>query len=337
MTHCQPECPDDVPSSSDDPESVTQWHLPALGVPDAWRVQRGSPDTIVAVVDNGFDLTHPDLVDQLWSNPLELLNGVDDDGNGFIDDIHGWNFLDGNAELAPITSDAVDPDTRGHGTAVAGIIAAQADNGAGVAGCCPGCTLMLLRARDFDTENTVVPRLAEAIDYAVDRGASVINISDGVLPADLDPDVAMALETALEEAEVAGVVVVASAGNDAADSVRVPARYDSVLAVAAVDHRLRPAPWTSFGSEVDVSAPGTCIYTTEPDGDYRYFEGTSAAAPIAAGLAGLLLSAHPDWSAQQVRDAITENVEPVEPGGLVDAEGKMGSGVLNFENALEAS
>jgi len=171
---------------SDDPLSPRQWYLSALGVPEAWHVTRGE-GVVVAVVDNGFDVDHPDLAGQLWWNEDEAEDGDDEDHNGYVDDLHGWDFLDGVPDVG-LDPPRLEDRLRSHGTAAAGIIAAAADDGFGVAGCCPECRLMLLTARDFDEARTVVPRLAEAIAYAIDNGARVVSISDGVLPADLAPD-----------------------------------------------------------------------------------------------------------------------------------------------------
>ena len=331
---CTPCCPDEVPSFSEDPEGVHQWHMPTLGVPEAWHVQRGNPEVTVAVIDNGFDLEHPDLAGQHWTNGDELPNGLDDDGNGYIDDLHGWDFLDDDADAGLERDPDLDAALLSHGTAVAGIIAARTDNGAGVAGCCPGCQLMLLRGRDFVEAHNVMPVLAEAIRYAVRNGARVINISDGVLDGWLEPEMVTEIEAALEEADEAGLVVVASAGNDGGEIVRWPGSMDAVVAVASVDAQMRPSAWTSFGAEVDVAAPGECIYSTAPQGGYGYFEGTSAAAPIVSGLAALLFTAHPTWSAAEVVEQILSTTRPALFDTRPEAEGELGTGVVDFNAAI---
>lgn len=330
---CTNDCPEAVASFSDDPEGTSQWFLPALGAPEAWQTEPGSPSTIVAVIDNGFDLDHPDLAPQLWTNEDEFENGLDDDGNGYADDVRGWDFLDGDPDASVEDLPELDPLLHAHGTAVAGIVAARNDNGVGVAGSCPGCRLMLLRARDFDEAHNVMLLLTEAIGYAVENGARVISISDGVPPGDIDPDVESEVEAAIEEAVAAGVVVVASAGNDAA-GVRWPAALEPVVAVAAVDAQQRPSSWTSFGAEVDVAAPGECIFTTAPEGRYGYFEGTSASAPIVAGLAALLVTAHPDWTVEEIADRMRATAQDVALDARPELEGQMGDGVVDFAAAL---
>ena len=203
---CGPAAPPDVEAFSADPGSTKQGYMLRLGVPDAWKAELGG--VLVAVIDNGVDLDHPDLRDKVWTNPAEQENGLDDDGDGHIDDLHGWNFLDdsGDVGIAAETS-----NNRAHGTAVSGIIAAETDNGAGIAACCPECRVLVLKARDFERERTVMPRLAAALDYAVSHGARVVNISDGVLPEKMDPAVQEEAETAILAAAEKGVLIVASA------------------------------------------------------------------------------------------------------------------------------
>lgn len=334
ISACSSTCPEDVSPFSDDPEGVRQWHMPALGVSEAWDVQRGRPEVVVAVVDNGFELDHPDLAGQLWINTDESSNGVDDDGNGYIDDIHGWDFLDrdGDPNL-PANSD-LEPRRLGHGTAAAGVIAAQTDNEIGVAGCCPGCRLMLLRGRDFQTAHNVMPVLAEAIRYAADNGAQVISVSDGVPADDVDPTVEADVTAAIELARDSGVIVVVSAGNDGSAGLRWPGLLDPVIGVASVNPENIPSSWTSYGPEVDVAAPGECIYTTRTGGSYGYFSGTSASAPIVAGLAALLKSEHPTWSADELVEHIRSTATPASFDGRSDVEGQLGAGVVSFAGAL---
>lgn len=311
---CGPEAPDDVSAFSSDPGSTKQGYMLGIGAPEAWEAASGS--ALVAIIDNGVDVDHPDLKNKAWTNPDELPNGVDDDGDGHIDDIHGWNFLDNNGDVTP-SSEA--SDHRSHGTAVAGIIAAETNNSLGVAACCPACRFIAIKARDFEAAHTVMPRLAEAINYAVARGARVINVSDGALPEDVDPSVAAEVEAALKNAAESGVLVVASAGNDGREIVRWPARIPGVLAVGAVDWEGQPTPWTSYGPEVDVTAPGVFVWTTAPSADYAYFDGTSAAAPVAAALAAMITAARPDWSVEQVAARVRETAKPAASGaGEVD-------------------
>jgi subtilisin family serine protease len=326
---CGDGAPPDVQAFSDDPLSIKQGYMLGLGVPGAWSRQRGS--VVVAVVDNGVDLAHPDIAPQLWNNPLEQPNGIDDDGDGRADDVHGWNFLDGNADVDVASEGA---DASSHGTSVAGIIAARTDNGVGIAGLCPGCQLMILKARDFQVAHNVMAHLDEAIDYAVDHGARVINVSDGVPLGSVPADVAMRVEAAVTRAEQKGVLVVVSAGNDGKAPIRWPAKIPGVLAVAAVDWEGRPTLWTSFGEDVDIAAPGVFIDATVPGAAYDYFEGTSASSPVAAALAALLFSAHPEWSPAEVVTRMKETAAPAVLEDRPALAGMLGAGVVRFGEAL---
>ena len=321
--------PDNVEAFTGDPLSTKQGYMLGLGVPEAWARERGS--IVVAVIDNGVDLSHPDLKPRLWRNPNEQEDGEDNDGNGLVDDIHGWNFLDESSDLSERGEAGA---AHEHGTAVAGIIAAETDNGEGIAGLCPGCSLMILKARDFERENSVLPLLSRAVDYAIEHGARVINVSDGSLSGSLAADLVNEIEEAAARAEAAGVVLVASAGNDSMDNVRVPARVPSVLAVAAVEWDNAPADFTSFGAEVDVAAPGSFIYSTMPGGGYGYFNGTSASAPVAAGLAALLLSKTPSMSPADAIDRIRATAKPADLRAHPEIKGKLGPGVVSFAGAL---
>lgn len=309
--------------------SVKQGYMPAIGVPTAWKTTRG--DVIVAIVDNGIEFDHPDLAGQIWTNPNEQPNGLDDDGNGFTDDVHGWDFLDNDADPSVIpASDDIDF----HGTAVAGVIAAATDNGVGVAGNCPDCRLMILRARDFIHQPTVIPKLAQAIDYAVNQGARVVVISDGRPVGTVDAMTLTGLEDAIQRAADKGTLVVASAGNDGTNAVRIPATITDVLAVAAVDWQDAPMSWTSYGKAVDIAAPGDYVYTTMLGGKYGYFNGTSASAPIAGSLAALLFSAHPEMTPADVVKRIQETSANVDFDDSSEMKGLMGAGALRFDKAL---
>ena len=225
---------------------------------------------------------------------------------------------------------------RAHGTAAAGIVAGEADNNFGVAGVCPSCEVMLLRARDFDRAHSVLPKLAEAVRYAVAQGANVVSVSDGRFAPDVLPEVDSEIRAALAEAEAQGVVVVASAGNDRNLGVRLPAAYPTVLAVASVGPSWGPSSTTSHGPNVDVAAPGECIHTLSPNGETRCFEGTSAAAPIVAALAALLVAAHPNWDPGHIRSHIENTARPVKLDGASELEGRLGAGVVDFAAALAA-
>jgi RHS repeat-associated protein len=289
----------------------------------AWRESTGSTSTVIAVLDSGIDFSHPDLTDNLWVNPGETSgNGIDDDGDGLVDDSRGWNFVYD-------TNDA--SDDQGHGTSVAGIIAAEGNNHAGVSGVMWRASLMSLKVLD-STGTGDVASAVEAIDYAVAHGAQVINCSWGT-----DADSTF-LKDAIERAGRKGVVVVASAGNNARNidtTPYYPASYDltNLISVAATDGFDNLASFSDWGAQrVAVAAPGLDVLTTQQGGDYRVVSGTSAAAPFVSGVAGLIKTLRPNAPASQVCAAIVGGVRrvaalsgKVSSGGVADAAGALAS------------
>jgi subtilisin family serine protease len=291
----------------------------ALG---AWGVASGSPAVTVAVIDQGVDITHPDLQKAIWTNPREVPgNGRDDDGNGYIDDVHGWDFVRG--------SGAVDStlDDDAHGTHVAGIIGATRNNGQGVAGLAAGVRIMPLKF--MGEEGGYDSDAIEAIGYAKAMGAKVINASWGASAADDpladDPD----LRDAISQC---GCVFVAAAGNAGASSddpvTRVyPAAFalPNELSVGALDSSGQLASFSNYGGGVDLAAPGDDIVSTLPDG-YGWGSGTSMAAPFVSATAALMLSLAPTLTPAEVvtriRSSVTELPSlsgKVSTGGMLDA------------------
>ncbi len=278
---------------TNDPLVGEQWHLTRAGIDAgrAWGASRGGA-VRVAVIDSGVEMAHPDLARNVWTNPGEVAgNGVDDDANGFVDDVHGWDFVDDDADPA---------DMNGHGTHVAGILAARGRNRIGGTGVAQKAELMILRVLGRTNAGTT-DDLAAALRYAVANGARVANIS--LNTATPDP----AVESAIEAANAAGVLVVVSAGNehqdlDATPSFPACAAAPNVLTVAATDRAGRPAGFSNAGAScVDLAAPGVAIASTRMGGGYESRSGTSMAAPQVAGAAVLLLAARPQLTVAQVR------------------------------------
>lgn len=297
-------------AAATDPMFGSLWGLHNLGgsggvldadidAPEAWDLATGS-GVVVAVTDTGADLTHPDLAPSLWTNPGEIAgNGLDDDADGWADDVNGIDTANGDGSPA---------DDNGHGSHVAGTIAAAANNGIGVAGVAYGAKVMPLK---FMTANGsgYTSAAITAIDFARANGATVVNASWG------GAGYSEALRQAILAAGQAGVVVVAAAGNesrntDAAPSY--PADYDlpNVISVAASDRADGLAPYSNRGAcSVDLAAPGSGILSTVPGG-YSTYSGTSMAAPHAAGVAALILSRAPGQSAADVRARILGTADP---------------------------
>jgi subtilisin family serine protease len=279
----------------------------------AWAMATGEGVT-VAVIDCGINPSHPDLAANLWSNGAETKNGVDDDRNGFVDDLRGADFIGADG-------DPTDP-AGGHGTAVAGVVAA-AHNGTGIAGVAPGARIMDLRA--FKIHVGRASDVVAAIDYAVANGARIINGSFGnyALPA--------TVEAAIERAGARGVLFVAAAGNNSVDTDAVPfypAAFDSptLVSVAATDSRDELASFSNFSRRsVDLAAPGANILTTVGSG-YAYTNGTSLAAPATAGVAALILSREPGLGPLELKQRLLDSAERIDAlagitvsGGRLDA------------------
>ncbi|MFH1572277.1 MAG: S8 family serine peptidase, partial [Gemmatimonadota bacterium] len=297
-----------------DPLYPEQWNLARL---DWGRARPADAATVVVgVVDSGVDLDHPDLRDSIWRNLPELAGvaGVDDDGNGYVDDAVGWDFAD--APELPGTGDYrnrdADPsDESGHGTHVAGIIAAGVGNGVGVAGVAPRVRLMALRA-GFNTAGggyLADDDVAAAVVYGVENGAQILNLSFG------DPNPAPVLREVLGYARAAGVVVVAAAGNTGAEGVLYPARFPEAVAVVATGPSDEPLSFSSWGWEVDVAAPGLAITSLALGGGYTESSGTSMAAAHVSGLAALILARQPSLSPLQVRGALVGSARDAGPEG----------------------
>jgi subtilisin family serine protease len=275
-----------------------------IDAPAGWDAARGQ-GVVVAVVDTGFDVDHPDLADALWTNPTEACGSVDTNGNGKAGDCHGWNFYANNADVTNGTMGA-------HGSTVAGVVAARADNGHGSAGVAPDAVIMPLVVGGGETVD--VNLAAEAIRYAADNGADVINASFG---GAFSGQALTNLTNAVDYAIGKGVVVVAAAGNDGKDrdSVKVyPANLSNpaLITVASTTAADTLAPTSAYGaSSVDLAAPGEGVLTTWDDGGYRLVSGTSIAAPHVAAAAALHLSVNPALTPAQVRAALLADADRV--------------------------
>ena len=326
----------------DDDHYDEQWYLEQIDAPEAWETTTGSSSIVVAVLDTGIDLDHPDLEDNLWKNISEIDgNGVDDDGNGYVDDLYGWDFVDDDSDPTPDTGPGSTADAISHGSVIAGLIGATGDNNEGVAGVQWDVRIMTIRILDKRGAGNSVDASA-GIAYAVENGADVINLSFSGEIGDA------ALRQAVKDAYEAGVVVVAALGNDGknvnADPV-YPACYegddDWVIGVAASTKADKKSTFSNYGSDcADISAPGEDIFGVDyydPDEgfDDAYqdgWSGTSVASPLVAGAAGILLSAYPTLTPEQVRNSLKLSVDPI---GDREFMVHLGAGRLNLSNALE--
>ncbi|MCW3039519.1 MAG: family serine peptidase, partial [Solirubrobacterales bacterium] len=279
-------------ATSGDPLMGEAWHLAGdgpMGVRSAWDHTTGG-DVVVAVLDSGVDQRHPDLAPNLWTNPGEVPgNGVDDDHDGSVDDVHGIDLVNGDGDPQ---------DDNGHGTHVAGIIGAVGGNGIGSSGVAWRVRLMAVKVLDANAGGDT-GTVARGIDWAVRHGARVINLSLA------GPGRSADLEHSIVGAQQAGVLVVVAAGNDHNDLGLLPAYPASfpepnVLGVAATRPDALLSVVSSFGAGVDLAAPGESILSTALGGGYELRTGTSMAAPMVAGAAALVLAANPGANAADV-------------------------------------
>ncbi|MEZ4560379.1 MAG: S8 family peptidase [Caldilineaceae bacterium] len=298
-----------------------QWALARMNVPAAWQIAHGSPATVVAVIDSGVDIAHEDLPPAaIWSNPLETAGeaGVDDDGNGYVDDLHGWDWVDG---------DGTPQDDYGHGTHVAGIIAAATDNGVGVSGAGHGLAVMPLRVLD-DLGEGRVSDVIDALTYAGRQGVRIVNLSL-VIQEDTP-----ALHDALRWAHDQDMLVVAAAGNMRGATLW-PAAYAETVAVAATTEDDTLAAFTCLDAHVDLAAPGVNILSTNRDQTYTMLSGTSMAAAHVSALAGLLRSLRPDLAAPSIVALMQESAVPLAPSTDNPDAAPVAVGRSDFAAAVE--
>lgn len=307
-----------------------QWGLKNIQAEKAWNISRGSSSIIVAVIDTGVDYTHPDLSANIWTNTDEIPgNGIDDDYNGYIDDTTGWSF----------TTDSNDSmDTHGHGSHLSGIIAAVGNNNRGVTGVCWQAKIMPVKALT-DSGVGASDKLAQAIKYAVDNGARVINISWGGYGNSI------LIQDALAYAYNNNCVIVAAAGNNNTNAERFfPGNYSQAITVAACNANDQRASFSNYGTNVDVTAPGVDILSLKAKGtdmccneanivggEYYRASGTSMATPFVSGLAALIISSDRELSNLEVEERIIQSCEDL---GITGKDIHYGYGRINASLAL---
>ncbi|KAA0009195.1 MAG: PKD domain-containing protein, partial [Thermoplasmata archaeon] len=318
-----------------DPDFDLQWALnqPSdhdIDAPEAWDIETGNKHVVIAIIDTGVDYNHPDLAGNIWINEDEIPdNGIDDDGNGYVDDIRGWDFVNTTASVWPGEDGTIrdnDPmDFHGHGTHCSGIAGAITNNSIGIAGVCWNCSIMAVRAGYKGSDGGGYLEnddSAAAIVYAVDNGANVISMSWGSYYS------SNLIKNALDYAYNNGVVLVAAAGNDNVSTKHYPAGYDNVISVSATDSNGVKAIFSNYGSWIDVAAPGVNIYSTYLNGTYTSLSGTSMACPFVAGLAGLILSKNPSFSQEEVRTILRSTTDNISSSKYV------GIGRINAYKAM---
>lgn len=295
-----------------DPNIPEKWGLKKTEATRAWEVSQGSKDIRVCIIDTGADTEHKDLKDNLWVNAGEIgpdakgrdksKNGLDDDGNGYIDDIHGWNFVHNNNNLA---------DTHGHGTHIAGIVGARGGNGFGISGVSPRVSLMILKYYDPNTNN--LENTIKSIKYCVQNGAHIINYSGGGV------EYSAKEYASIKEAEKKGILFVSAAGNEKSNSDEkgkhyFPADYEltNIISVTAINDAPKESTQVLASSNygvrtVDLAAPGENIYSTLPGDSFGLMTGTSQATAFVTGVAALIMANNREFNAGDVRKYILRN------------------------------
>jgi subtilisin family serine protease len=312
---CEPNVEFRVSKTPSDAFWGYQGNLRAIAAPHAWDISVGSAQVLVAVIDTGVDYTHPDLAANIAVNAAEIAdNNIDDDANGFIDDIYGYDFSD---------VDAYPLDLHGHGTHVSGIIAARGDDAYGIAGVTWSARILPVRVLNEDGSGTLATVIA-GVNYAVSRGAHVLNLSLGA------PYGSKLFLQALQRAERAGAVIVAAAGNESEDNDMTPSfpasyQLSSLLSVAATDNNDDLADFSNTGAAtVHLAAPGVSILSALPLEGYAFMSGTSMAAPHVAGVAALVKAINPSLSGAAIKDIVLGSVEIVPSlAGKVSTSGRV--------------
>lgn len=293
---------------------------------EAWGITQGSNEVVIGVVDTGVLFNHSDLRDNMWVNPFETQNGADSDGNGIIDDIHGYNSINksGNAN-----------DDNGHGTHVAGIIAARGNNGLGISGVSWNSKIMSLKFLAADGSGTMADAI-EVIEYAINMKKRGVNLR--VLNNSWGGNMySFALENVIKSANENDILFIAAAGNQGINNDTnhsFPANYNvqNVISVAAIDNNGNLANFSNYGAnKVHIAAPGVNILSTYLNNSYSSLSGTSMAAPFVSGVAALLLSTEPNLNTQTIKERILSSAKPMNTlNGLVRT-----AGMLSAARALQ--
>lgn len=333
-----------------DPYYTQQLYLSQIKAHQAWNITTGSSNITLAIIDSGVDINHPDLKNNIWTNPNEVAdNGLDDDENGYTDDVHGWDFIRQTADPRPKLDEDYTIVGINHGTVVAGVAAAQGGNAEGIAGVSWRAKIMSLRVLDgIGLGDTLT--VARAIDYARQQKVDVINLSF------VGTGKSLTLEKAIKAANDAGILVVAAAGNEVANGIdmdsnpQYPVGHDGpngenwVIGVASIDNNDRLASFSNYGKKyIDLSAPGVGIFSSvyhqnDNQNFQKYYEsgwtGTSVSAPQVTGAAALIKSLKPNLSLQQIKDILLNTADNIDYLNNNYAS-KLGKGRLNIFAAVD--
>lgn len=346
IEYAEPAYREKMQFTPNDPSLSSQYFISKIKAQQAWDITKGSAEIIIGIIDSGVDIDHPDLVNTYYINEAEAngIPGVDDDNNGYTDDIRGWDFS-GADTLNAFNPDFVgdnDPSINksgpgyGHGTQVGGCAGASTNNGIGVAGV--GFNTKLLFTKHFadnqpTSDRSYSSNLYQGVLYAAENGAKIINCSwGGEYRSQVYQDIITYVTLDL------GCLVVAAAGNENTDAPLYPAAYEYVLSVAATDKNDKRASFSNYGTTIDISAPGVAIFTTRYDNAYGNTDGTSFASPIVAGAAALVWAVFPDYTPLQVAEQLRVTADETMYTANAAYVNKLGKGRLDvFEAVTKAS
>jgi len=327
----------------DDPSISSQYYLTKIRAIEAWDITPGDENIIIAIVDSGVDIDHPDLAGKMYINTADPVNGLDDDGNGYIDDYRGWDFSGAD------TLNAFDPDFVGdndpavykdgpgftHGTQVGGCASASTNDGVGMAGVGFNTRLMFIKHyadNQPSSDRNYSSNLYLGVMYAAENGAKIINCSWGSsYRSQIYQDIITHVTLDL------GCLVVGAAGNDGNSTVLYPASYDYVLSAASTDQNDKRSLFSNYGSTVDLCAPGSGIYTARYNDSYSFDSGTSFSCPITSGAAALVWAVHPEFTPLQVAEQLRVTADESMYDQNPSYKNKLGKGRLDVYRALTQS
>lgn len=340
-----------------DPYFFKQWNLRQINAPLAWESTTGSSSVVVGIIDTGVDITHPDLKDNIWTNVNEIPNnGIDDDKNGYIDDIHGWNFVSNSPMVVPTSTAFQSEEAWSHGTVVSSIVGAKGNNGIGMTGVAWNVRIMPLVALDASGYGSS-DAVAKALVYAAKNGVKIINMSlVGFDESDADAE-------AIQWAAKQGILLIAATGNDTSQAhganldllpafpVCEDGDTNQVLGITGTDPLDQQASYANYGKAcTDLSAPSTELFGARPaltwlndqengsvSTSLLYLEGvsgTSLATPQVTGVAALIASLRPNWTAEQIKQRLLQSIDPVEPNVAPGEKGNWGYGRINAAKAV---
>lgn len=336
-------------TTANDPDIIKQAYLTQINARSAWTLTTGSAQTVVAVIDSGVDIDHPDLKQNIWVNPGEIPGDrMDNDNNGFVDDVNGWDFVNDIPDVKPKFGGNYFAPAIHHGTLISGMIAGVGNNGIGISGISWRTKIMPLRVLDNKGDGEVL-NVIRAIDYATAKKVDVINVS---FVGNFDNPL---LKDAVKRASDAGIIVIAAAGNDRQNNDSenghpvYPACYskdiEGVIGVSSLDPLGQKAPFSDYGNCTDISAPGMDLYSTQavnyeyPGFDAFYgsgWSGTSLSTALVSGAIALLKSISPHMSVGDMKRALREGCDPIDDLNSM-YKGQLGCGQMNIGKTLRSA